>query len=68
MFTRRYKKILICAALLLLIAAAVFSAASLSRKIDQDRQSLVENTIRNYAVQCYAPVSYTHLDVYKRQS
>ena len=26
MFTRRYKKILICAALLLLIAAAVFSA------------------------------------------
>lgn len=54
MFTRRYKKILICAALLLLIAAAVFSAASLSRKIDQDRQSLVENTIRNYAVQCYA--------------
>ena len=54
MFTRRYKKILICAALLLLIAAAVFSAASVSRKIDQDRQSLVENTIRNYAVQCYA--------------
>lgn len=40
--------------LALLIAAALFLLHSLSREVDQDRQQMLEDTIRNYAVQCYA--------------
>ncbi len=49
-----YKRILICVLLALLIAAALFLLHSLSREVDQDRQQMLEDTIRNYAVQCYA--------------
>lgn len=52
--SQSYKKIFICALLFLLLAAAFFLTGSLSREMSQSRQQMLEDTIRNYAVQCYA--------------
>lgn len=40
--------------LLLLVIGVVFFTNQLSAKVTGDRQQLLENTIRKYAVQCYA--------------
>ena len=51
---RWHRGIAIAVILILIVAAAVFYTGRLSEKVDQDHLQLLEETIRNYAVQCYA--------------
>lgn len=48
------KKVTFCLIAFLALVFTVFFIRNLSRTIDQDRQQILEQTIRNYAVQCYA--------------
>lgn len=49
-----YSKIWIALIFMALVACAVIFSGGLSQRLDQDRQSLLEKAIRDYAVQCYA--------------
>lgn len=48
------KKIILGLVAFLVLFFAFFFVRGLSRTVDEDRQELLEQTIRKYAVQCYA--------------
>lgn len=50
---RRYR-VMIIAVLIFIAAGTIFFTEQLSDKVSRDRQQLLEEAIRKYAVQCYA--------------
>ncbi|MCQ4637505.1 hypothetical protein NE619_12280 [Anaerovorax odorimutans] len=46
--------VLLLLSLAVIIGCAVFVSGLLDQRVNRDRQQLLEESIRNYAVQCYA--------------
>lgn len=51
---KAYRTTFLILAVAVILVGAVFFSGALGKKVDQDRQQLLEEAIRNYAVQCYA--------------
>lgn len=51
---RRFRALIIAVILILIAAGTILFTNLLSGKVSHDRQQLLEEAIRKYAVQCYA--------------
>ena len=49
-----YRTIFLVVSIAVMISGTIFISEYLEKRVGQDRQQLLEDTIRNYAVQCYA--------------